>query len=457
VIEPFRAGKVDGVAVWPARNVGTRRAFLSRLASATLVGTFGRGLPRWVRAAEPEPSRPWSNIFDETTRRFMASRGFPGGALAVVKEGRLVYSQGYGWADRDGKIPATANSLFRIASLSKPITAAAVLKLVQNRKLDLQARPFDLLNLETRRPTGPDGDARWKQVTVLNLLQHTGGWDSGRSFDPMFRSRQIAESFGEPSPAKPWSIIRYMLGQQLDFNPGTRYAYSNFGYCLLGRVIEHAAGEAYDSFVKKNILEPAGIADMRIGASLESGRAKGEVRYYMPDDRPARSVFPEGPRRVPWPYGGFCLESMDAHGGWIASPLDLARFVMALGGSGPGALLDPAMLKIMSQPPAPPAWRGKNGKRSGAYYGCGWMIRPQNSGRANAWHTGSLPGTTTLLVRRGDGISYAALFNQRTKNGSSGDLEIDPLLYRAADAVKDWPLAGSDFPVVSAHLFPRTQ
>ena len=103
----------------------------------------------------------------------MQARNIPGGALAVVKDGRLAYTRGYGWADRENKVPAKPTSLFRIASIAKPFTAVAVLKLVEEQKLKLHARVWDLLNLPSLVPAEKNADERWKQITVCHLLQHT--------------------------------------------------------------------------------------------------------------------------------------------------------------------------------------------------------------------------------------------------------------------------------------------
>jgi len=377
----------------------------------------------------------------------MQARKIPGGALAVVKDRRLVYARGYGLGDREQREMARATSLFRIASISKPITAVAVLKLVEHGKLDLDARVWDCLDLRSWIPVGKKTDERWRQITLRQLLQHTGGWDRDKSFDPMFRSRMIAKELGVASPPAPRDIIRYMLGQPLDFDPGTRYAYSNFGYCLLGRVIETFAGLDYEKSVQQDVLAPLGIRRMRIGRSLAEHQVKDEVRYYLPQEETAGSVFDTTQGKVPWPYGGFCLESMDAHGGWIASAVDLARFAAAFHDPTRCPLLRHATIQPMYAPPPPPASRNDDGSLEDSYYGCGWLVRPVGKGgRANYWHTGSLPGTHTLLVRRHDGLSWAVLFNQRSNDKNLPYSAIDSALHRAADAVKEWP--GED-------LFPK--
>src|SRR5262249_17221749 len=130
-------------------------------------------------------------------------------------------------------------------------------------------------------------------------------------------------------PAKVEQIIRYLEDKPLDFEPGSKYCYSNFGYCLLGRVIEKAGGKAYEKFVQEELLKPIGITDMQIGKTLTT--AKGEVHYTDPAEPTGYGVYPGMiGKKVPSPYGAWCLETLDASGGWIASSIDLVRFGSAL-------------------------------------------------------------------------------------------------------------------------------
>lgn len=413
----------------------TRRQFLAQ------TGALAAG--SWPVLAASDARRdklPLAEAFGREMEQFMSARKVPGGALAVVKDGRLVHARGFGWADRDKKEPVEPESLFRIASLSKPFTAVAVLKLAEAGRLDLDARVAELLPLRPVLAEGQHADPRWKSITVRHCLHHTGGWDRDASGDPMFRSREIARAAGVPPPARPEAIIRYMLGQPLDFEPGARYAYSNFGYCLLGRVIEQITGRTYGQFVREAVLAPMGIRRMRLGASLERERAEGEVKYYTPNNHQSPSVFPELPGQVPEPYGSFCLEAMDAHGGWLASAVDLARFAARLDTPAPNTFVKNEIQRLLYEPPAPPASRQPDGTLADHFYGCGWLVRPVGKdGRANYWHNGSLPGTYTLLVRRFDGLSWAVLFNQRSESSRLPDSAIDPALHRAADAVAEWP------------------
>src|SRR5262249_48619156 len=171
-----------------------------------------------------------------------------------------------------------------------------------------------------------------------------------KSFDPMFRSVDIAKAFQAPPPAQAQHIIRYMLGQPLDFTPGERYAYSNFGYCVLGRIIEKVSGESYENYVKKHVLAPLGIQTRRLGKTLLAGRARGEVTYH--DKGTGPSVFAANlGKQVPLPYGAWYLEAMDAHGGWISSAVDLVRFASAFDTPEQCKILNKKRNETMVSPP----------------------------------------------------------------------------------------------------------
>ena len=282
-----------------------RRTFLAAgLAALT-------GIPR-VWAARVS----MAEAFDREMEQFMKDRAIPGGSLAVVKDRRLVYARGYGLADREKNLPVQADSLFLIASISKPVTAVAVMKLIEDGKLAMDQRAFDIVRLEPLQKS----DERLATITIRQLLHHTAGWNRDKRYDPMFRSRKIAKATGTPSPAQPDAIIRFMLGEPLDFDPGTQYVYSNFGYCVLGRVIEKITGRKYEDHVREAILAPMGIRRMRIGASRDGNQAPGEVRYYTASGGGGDSVFDDGVK-VPFPYGGFCLEAMDRTAAGSRQPL----------------------------------------------------------------------------------------------------------------------------------------
>jgi CubicO group peptidase (beta-lactamase class C family) len=384
------------------------------------------------------PDEPDLASFDAMMERFMRDNDVPGAALAVAKNGRLVYARGFGYADPSVKTPVQPHALFRIASISKPITAAAILRLVEMGKLKLDDSAFDLLKLAPL--AGHQEDPRLKKVTIRELLQHTGGFDRGKSFDPMFQPIKIAQAFKATPPAEPRQIIRYMMGVKLDFDPGSRYAYSNYGYCVLGRVIEKVTGKGYEAFVRAQVLNPLQMADTRLGKTLE--RAKGEVKYIDFKGRTAVAVVgPKRGKQVPLPYGTWYLEAMDAHGGWLSSAPDLVRFAASFHRPSRSPILKADSIRMTFARPEGRAGHDKKGKPLDVYYGCGWQVRVAGpNGTVSAWHTGALDGTATILVRRSDGLCWAVLFNAReNQRGQYLAGLIDPLVHEAADRVKRWP------------------
>jgi CubicO group peptidase (beta-lactamase class C family) len=370
---------------------------------------------------------------DTLMTRFVTENKLPGAALAVAREGKLVYARGFGYADTATRTPVAPDARFRIASISKPFTSVAVLQLVEQGKLRLADTVFDFLDLT--QWSDDTLDPRWRAVTILQLLQHTGGWDRSKSFDPMFHSPQICAALKVNAPATPAHIIRFMVRRPLDHDPGTHYAYCNFGYCLLGRVIERVSGQPYADYVRDHVAAPLRLKSMATARTLPEHRAVGEVRYYAGGGH-ADSVMGKA-EKVPWPYGGWCIESMDSHGGWIASAPDLVRFATALERPAHSPLLNfGSIATLFARPPTV----GHATPARDVWYGCGWSVRDVGRGRRNSWHGGLLGGTSTILVRRHDGFVWAVLFNaQKTPDGQAPAGKIDGPMHRAIDAVRSWP------------------
>jgi CubicO group peptidase (beta-lactamase class C family) len=411
-------GRAIGVSAGPATVTATVGG---RSAATQLTVHVGRGI-----------RMEGATSFDSLIPPLMAKHGIPGGAVGVVKDGRLVLVRGYGWADSAAHVPVEPDALFRLASISKPITSAAVLTLVEQGKLDLDAKAFSFLT-DLQPPAGAAVDPRLATITVRQLLYHSGGWNRDATFDPIDISKTIAQAVGAPEPASTETVIRYMKGKPLQFDPGQAFNYSNFGYVILGRVIERVSGMSYGDFVRTQVLAPMGITHMRLGRTLLADRARGEVHYYEKAGL-VPSVFP-GAGLVPWPYGFFHLEAWDASSAWIASAPDMMRFMTAVDDlpSRPDFLSPQTMATMLAHPPAP-LWQN-----SAYWYGMGWSVRPVNGGTI-WWHGGSLMGTTTLLVRAHNGVSWVALFNARdVPPTSSFDEEVDAALWKAVGAVHTWP------------------
>ena len=425
----------------------TRRTFLAApaaLAAAAVVPPAARADDVPV-TGDPEPGLAG---FDRLMTGFVRDHKVPGAALAVARHGKLVYARGFGYADRDTKQPVRPASLFRIASVSKPITAAAVLRLVDRKKLRLDEPILPRLKLSPHLPAGVEPDPRWGRITVRQCLHHTGGWDRDVSFDPIGIPWKIAQALGREPPVPADDVIRYMLGRPLDFDPSARYAYSNLGYLLLGRAIETATGAGYEAFVRDEVLGPLGVTRPRLARALPEDRPKDEVAYADGRGGKGRCLYP--PRRgrvVPRPDGADNVEAYTAHGGWVASAPDLVKFACAFDNPARCPILSADGVRTLWQRPPGPAGFTRAGRPKPNYYGCGWDVVSAGPGRANTWHTGLIPGTSTLLVRRWDGLTWAVLFNtDLTAGGKVVADVIDPLVHEAADGVKKWP---------DGDLFPR--
>lgn len=368
--------------------------------------------------------------FDELMTAFVHEHRVPGAALAVAKNGTLLYSRGFGLADIKAERQVEPTTRFRLASLSKPITAAAILTLVRDGKLTLSEKLVDIVKPSDSGLAASKLDARISKVTISDLLRHRGGWDRDASFDPMFRAIRIGRHFGKTGAADISETIKYMFEQPVDFEPGERYAYSNFGYCLLGRVIEQRSGRSYSDYIQEAVFKPLGIRSARLGKSLTA--EANEATYYTEEADMVDGVV-DGTlgQKVPRQYGGQIIENFDAHGGWIASAEDVVRFAGAFDQPSkilPATLVNLAFTPLVSE------------KKDDVFYGFGWSVRQRPDGRNNTWHTGAISGTSTLLVRRYDGLTWAVLFNARHgRNKKQLASLIDPLLHKAATAVRTWP------------------
>ena len=381
---------------------------------------------------------------DAVFSNFMNDWNIPGGSIAIVKDGRLVYARGFGYANKESQELVQPHHLFRIASISKPITSIAIMKLIDQGQLNIDAKVFGMDGILNNSDYSTILDSRVKNITVRHLLQHTSGWDfiDGRG-DPMFYNSYIAQQMGEEPPVGPVTIIKFMLTTQtLDNEPGTQYFYSNFGFCILGRVIEQVSGQNYENYVKTELLNPLGISEMQVGRTLYENKAPNEVKYYdFPGSSLAYSIYGTG-ERVPWPYGGFHLEGRDAHGGWIASAIDLVRLLVAVDGFDTKPdILSQSSIQLMT-----------TSSNANSYYGLGWGVNRWN----NWWHDGSLPGTSSILVRTANGLGWAVLFNTRPSNWRDFTPPMDKMVWEAIRGIDKWPTHDLFEQVISDARMPAT-
>lgn len=346
------------------------------------------------------------SFIENTVTGFMTNYRVPGASLAVTYQGRLVFAQGFGLADQATNEAVTINHRFRIASVSKPITAVAIFRLVEAGRLNLSDRVFGQGGiLGTTYGTQPYG-ANITRITVQNLLEHTSGW--ARSQDPMFGHFELDQA----------GLIDWMLDNEpLTHTPGTTFEYLNFGYCLLGRIIERLSNLVYSAYVQQQVLSPCGISAMRIAGDTLADRAADEVVYYA--------------QGSPGPYT-IEVSRMDAHGGWIATPIDLMRFLVSVDGF-------PSKVDILSANSirtmlTPTTALQPNGNP--VNYAKGWWTNAVG----NHWHDGDLPGTAAILVGTSGQYGWAVLVNSRDDarlNAMRADL--DNLMWTITGRITTWP------------------
>jgi len=345
-----------------------------------------------------------------------------------VRNGKLVVARAYGFADLAGTQRLRADHLFRVASVSKPVTGIAALKAIEDGLLDPDAAVFDILSSYVPA-TG--ADPRLPLIRVRHLLHHTGGWDLyDYPDDPLFRSREIADALGATLPLDPATLVRWVATQPLAFDPGTDFAYTNIGYVTLGRVIEARTGFGYEDFVRQFVLGPAGITDARLGGITRAERVAGEVEYESFPNSIWKSVF-DGVTTVAEPaYGGLNLVGFDASSAWLFSAVDLVRLAAATDG-------DDAYPDIISRESF--EFMTTIGTPAGTQpIGVAWFLGTHVTGGVNRWdHSGGMPGTTSYLARLPGGVIIAVISNTARER----DFVLDLIngLTSAVDGITDWP------------------
>ncbi|MEQ9423076.1 MAG: serine hydrolase [Cyclobacteriaceae bacterium] len=308
---------------------------------------------------------------------FLRKFQIPGGVYGVIRNEKLVALRAYGVSDQSAGTQMEPENLFRVASVSKPITGVATMKLIEEGKLNLNDKAFEILGDLIADVAVKDSQIF--DITINQLLHHTAGWDRGQVSDPMFNQERILSGLGLNRPATATEVVQWLATQRLNFPPGSRYAYHNLTYLVLGRVIEAVTGQTYEEYVQQAVFEPAGALSPRTAKTKLEERFEDEVRYhYRNQSSPA--IFDPTINALE-PYGGMgAVEPMDSHGGWVLSIADLARFGVAVDGEPgvPDILSANSHAQMISDP--------------GSGYGAGWFLNPGNHN-----HTGGMPGTAAVL------------------------------------------------------------
>lgn len=379
--------------------------------------------PGNVRLTNSDSSGSEFEIHDQLIRSFMHRWNIQGASVAVTKDGKMVFAKGYGMADTATRSEVQPYSKFRIASISKLVTAVAVMKLAEEGKLNLDDKVF-----------GPEGilndscycspkDKRVFDITVAQLLSHEGGWTQ-RWGDQMFMPFVIAQQMKVSPPVDLKTIIRFALSKKLHYTPGTGRSYSNLGYSILGLVVEKVSGMKYEQFCRQKVLEPLGVYDMMLAKNLQSGKAPFEVTYYEPAGMPLRpSIYGTG-EMVPTRYGGNDIETLGGAGSWLSTAPDLVRLLLAVDGfSTRQDILNVNSIRFMTDP-------------NNSFAPVGWKTTIIDG---NWWRTGSFSGTAGMLKRQPDGISWVILLNSSAWNGPEIYSYLNRVMTQFVSQVQEWP------------------
>jgi CubicO group peptidase (beta-lactamase class C family) len=364
---------------------------------------------------------------DQMFEDFITQWQIVGASVAIVKDGQLVYAKGFGYADKEKQLKVIPQHLFRIASVSKLFTAVGIMKLIEENKFTLKSKIFGAQGL-LKQYNQFIADTLAYKIEVEHLLTHTAGWRNVLRTDPMFVPVLVANIMKTPLPTDFETIIKYMLSQKGMFEPGSLYDYSNFGYCLLGKIIEQQTNMKYEQYMQEQILKPLNIKRMRIGKNRYQDRFPAEVRYYdhpraeknlsiyTPNDSASRA------------YEGTNIEALGAAGGWIATSADLLRLVNAIDGfeNKPDMLKPETISRMVAN---------QNSKDSTQQYLLGWKQVDEEKW----WRTGSLSSTGISLTRRHNGISWTMVTNTGSWRGPFFSYEIEGVMRRAVAKIQKFP------------------
>jgi CubicO group peptidase (beta-lactamase class C family) len=403
--------------------IGFETAALTNFATPS--PPFGAGIT-WLQGAGAPTNRPGSGPvvpelapLELAMTNFLFAHQFEAGTLALLKDSKLVFRQGYGWRDTNFTTVIHPDNLFRLASVTKTLTASAIYKLVAAGKITTSTKIYDYLGIPSWN--GVLGDSRITNITVQNLLDHSGGWNKNTSpvGEAMLKTILITTNMGLDHPANPTNIIAWMFSKPLDFTPGTTNVYCNFGYLLLGRIIEKASGKPYVNFIQQDLLGNAGLVNLLGFTNVTQSHSRPgdlapwEIWYAdQPQFLPQSAVdFPTN-LTARFIDGGDYYESFDSWGGLSASAIGLCHY-----------LLD--------------YLEGYNARVPGSTLSWNYIFY------------GSLPGASSVLIQNinqtsatTNGLEFAALFNARDNLNELDNSEAYTAITNAVANIASWPSNG---------------
>ena len=296
------------------------------------------------------------STIEKAITTFMSQHHAPSVSVAIVKDGNLAWTGAYGFSDLENSVPAKTSTMYRLASISKQITATAVMQLADAGKLDL--------DVPVQKYCSAFPEKQWP-ITARELLGHLGG---------VRHYRHPEESWSTTHYASVTEALDFFKAEPLDFEPGTKYQYSTFGFSILGCAVEGASGMKFMDYVQQKVFIPAGMKHIQADDTFAiiPNRARG---YHTTEkDEVVNSYLADTSNKIPG-------------GGLISTATDLADFAIAtMRGT------------LVSQPTLEKMWTlqtMRDGKKTNA--GLGWSLS-EIKGHKKASQSGGQPGTSTYLI-----------------------------------------------------------
>ncbi len=360
--------------------------------------------------------------FDAAIRRFMRYWDIKGASFALMKNDSLIYAKGYGYSNIQDSTECEVSNVFRVASVSKLITAVAVMRLCETGKLSTDDFVFgeegilcDSVFLNIR-------DKNIKKITVNHLLRHTGGFANPHG-DAAFNTDLVARYLGKELPLSMDDMVEYATRIRLRAKPGGWYNYSNLGYIILSKVIEKASGLPYEKYVKDSVLAPIGCYDIHLAHNYSDEFLENEVQYYEVKEAEPVPSFDGSDTLVMKSRGGNDVHGLYGAGGWVASPVELLKLVAAIDNC-------PVKREFLSQESIDfMTLQDKQTKPAG------WAsVTPKE------WlRSGSMSGTSALIKAQADGYTWAFISNSSSWTGPALSRQMNRDITKAINRVKKWP------------------
>jgi CubicO group peptidase (beta-lactamase class C family) len=320
----------------------------------------------------------WEDIkkMDDAANSYMSTQGVKGLSFAVTKNGKLVFAKAYGLADIPSNEEMSPNHTMRIMSVSKSVTAAGIMKLLEQNKITMNQKVFGPNSILGSKYATPADKQKLNDITVSQLLHHNAGlrtcngesefWNQNKTYD---------------------DVMKMLLASSdlLKSTPNTESSYSNTGYFILAAIIEKLSGQSYETYIRNNVLTPSGVgSSMYVG--LASGGLKSSEATYTPDTKPNMQL-----------WAGF--------GGWVARPIDLVKYLGKLDGSAtPADIIKGTTHDVLTADTT-----------LSPGYGCGWIV----SGDKQS-HNGAHGASRSWLAEIGNGFSIAIIVNTPPSNDPGG-------------------------------------